>query len=228
MYKRVLGGGYLDGVIIASTPVDDPLIPQLLEDKVPWVLAGRHPDARVNYIDTDNVLGARMAVEHLIRLGHRRIGTVTGPLNMISAQDRLQGYKQALEAYRIPIDDELIVPGDYSEAGGEMATRRLLAASPSAVFAASDSTASGALKAIRDAGLQVPGDVALVGFDDIPLATSLDPALSTIRQPIEQLGSMAADLLLNMIENPPDDSAPAHKMILPVKLIVRASCGALR
>ncbi|HSJ57541.1 MAG TPA: LacI family DNA-binding transcriptional regulator, partial [Anaerolineae bacterium] len=114
MYKRVLGSGYLDGVIVASTPEDDPLIPQLLEDNVPWVLAGRHPDERVNYVDIDNVLGARMAVEHLIRLGHRRIGTVTGPLGMISAQDRLSGYKQAIEAYRIPMDDSLIVPGDFT------------------------------------------------------------------------------------------------------------------
>ncbi|MBN1659880.1 MAG: LacI family DNA-binding transcriptional regulator [Anaerolineae bacterium] len=228
MYQRVLGSGYLDGVIVASTPIDDPLIPQLLEDKVPWVLAGRHPDERVNYVDVDNVLGARMAVEHLIRLGHRRIATISGPLNMISAQDRLQGYRQALEAYRIPVDPALIVEGDYSEDGGEVATKRLLPISPTAIFAASDSMASGALKSIREAGLRAPDDIALVGFDDIALSTSLEPALTTVRQPIEDLGSMAADLLLNMLENPPGDRAPAHKMILPVKLIVRASCGALR
>ncbi|HER33849.1 MAG TPA: LacI family transcriptional regulator [Halothiobacillaceae bacterium] len=227
MYRRVLGSGYLDGVIVASTPVDDPLIPQLLEDNVPWVLAGRHPDERVNYIDVDNALGARMAVEHLIRLGHRRIATVAGPPGMISAQDRLLGYKQALEAYRIPIDDALIIPGDFTEDGGTAATQRILSASPTAVFAATDSTASGVLKGIREAGMQVPQDIALVGFDDIPLATSLDPALTTIRQPIEELGSMAASLLLDILENPPDSGAPAHQMILPVKLIVRASCGAL-
>jgi LacI family transcriptional regulator len=106
-------------------------------------------------------------------------------------------------------------------------TARRAALTPS-VSQSSSSTASGALKAIREAGFQVPGDIALIGFDDIPLAASLDPALTTIRQPIQELGSIAADLLLNMLENPPDDRAPAHKMILPVKLIVRASCGALR
>lgn len=227
MYKRVLGSGYLDGVIVASTPVDEPLIPQLLEDKVPWVLAGRCPDERVNYVDIDNVLGARMAVEHLIRLGHRRIGVVTGPLNMISAQDRLAGYEQALDAYRLPIDQALIAVGDYTEDGGEVGARRLMAASPTAIFASSDSTASGALKAIRNAGLQVPGDVALVGFDDIALASSLEPALTTIRQPIEDLGSTAANCLLDILENPPGGSTPAHRTILPVRLIVRASCGAL-
>jgi DNA-binding LacI/PurR family transcriptional regulator len=88
--------------------------------------------------------------------------------------------------------------------------------------------AFGALKTIRQAGLQVPDDVALVGFDDIPMATTVEPALTTVRQPIERLGSMAADLLLNLVENPPDEQSPAHKLILPTKLVVRDSCGALQ
>jgi LacI family transcriptional regulator len=227
LYRRQVHSGHLDGVIVASTRIDDPLIPTLLDDNVPCILVGRHPDSRAGYVDFDNVAASRMAVEHLIRVGHRRIATVTGPLSMASGQDRLAGYCQALEAHRIPVEEALIVEGDYTEGGGAMGMQRLLSASPTAVFAASDTMALGALKALREANLRVPQDVALVGFDDIPVAAALEPALTTVRQPIERLGSMAAELLLNLLENPPDAQAPAHRIVLPAKLIVRDSCGAL-
>jgi len=226
-YRRVVRSGHLDGVVVASARVDDPLIPRLLKDHVPFVMVGRHPDKRVSYVDIDNVGAARMAVEHLIRSGHRRIATITGPLNMASGEDRLKGYRQALEAHHIPVDDSLIVEGDFSEASGALAARRLLSLSATAIFAANDIMAVGALKVLRDAGLRVPQDVALVGFDDIPLAAALQPALTTMRQPIEQMGAMSADLLLDLIETPPDDGAPAHKVILLAELVVRTSCGVL-
>jgi LacI family transcriptional regulator len=228
IYRRVIGSGHLDGVIVASARMDDPLVPKLLQDGVPFVVVGRHRDERVHCIDLDNVGGTRMAVEHLIRLGHRRIATVTGPLSMASGEDRLAGYCQALEAHRIPVQEALIVEGDFTEGSGAMGMQRLLSASPTAVFAASDAMAIGVLKALREADLRVPEDVALVGFDDIPVAAALEPALTTVRQPIERLGSMAADLLLNLLENPPDTQAPAHRIILPAKLVVRDSCGALQ
>jgi LacI family transcriptional regulator len=201
---------------------------RLLEDRVPSVIVGRHPDERVSYVDADNVAGARMAVEHLIHLGHRRIATITGPLDMNSGEDRLEGYRQALTAHRLPVDEDLIVEGDFTEASSMAAARRLLTRSVTAIFAASDIMAVGALKVIWEAGLQVPHDVALVGFDDIPIASALQPALTTVRQPTEQMGSMAADLLLNLLEDPPGGDAPAYKIILPAKLVVRESCGALR
>ncbi len=227
LYRRLVHSGHLDGVIVASTPKDDPLIPTLLDDGVPFILVGRHSDSRAGYVDFDNVSAARMAVEHLIRLGHRRIATVTGPLSMASGEDRLAGYCQALEAHRIPVQEALIVEGDYTEGSGAMGMQRLLSASPTAVFVASDTMAIGALKALREANLRVPEDIALVGFDDIPVAAALEPALTTVRQPIESLGSLAADLLLNLLENSPDTQAPAHRVILPAKLIVRHSCGAM-
>ena len=226
MYRRVVRSGHLDGVIVASTHMDDPLFPRLLQDGVPFVLAGRHPDERVNYVDVDNVGGARMAVEHLVRLGHTRIATITGPLRMAHGRDRLAGYRQALEAHQLPMDGNLIVEGDYTEASGSIGAQRLLAASPTAIFVASDIMAIGALKALREAGLQVPEDAALVGFDDIPIAAAVEPALTTVRQPIERLGSMAAELLLNLLEHPPDASAPANRIVLPTRLVVRDSCGA--
>jgi LacI family transcriptional regulator len=228
VYRRVVRSCHLDGVVVASAREDDPLIARLGNDRVPFVLVGRHTDDCVSYVDIDNIAAARMAVEHLIRLGHRRIGAITGPLNMTSGTDRLKGYRQALEAHRLPLEDALVVEGDFSEASGSAAAHRLLALSVSAIFAASDSMAVGALKAVREAGLQVPHDVALVGFDDLPLASAVQPPLTTVRQPIERLGSMAADLLLNLLENPPDGQAPAHHIVLPTKLIVRDSCGALQ
>ena len=225
MYRQLVRGGHLDGVIVASARVDEPLIGRLLNDGMPFVLVGRHPDQGVSYVDVDNVAAAQTAVEHLIRLGHQRVATITGPLSTTSGEDRLEGYRRALEAHRLPADESLVVEGDFTEASGAAAARRLLPLSPSAIFAASDVMAVGALKVIREHGLRVPQDVALVGFDDIPMAAALDPALTTVRQPIEQLGSMAAGLLLNRLENPTDGLAPVDRVILPAKLVVRESCG---
>lgn len=228
MYQRIIGSSHLDGVLVASTRMDDPLFSKLLQDELPFVLVGRFPDERVNYVDVDNVAGARMAVEHLIRLGHERIATITGPLNMTAGQDRLEGYQIALEAHHIPVRQELIVEGDFTEDGGKAGSRHLLSAKPTAIFAANDSMAIGALKALREAEYQVPGDVALVGFDDVPIATTVEPALTTVRQPIEDLGSIAADLLLDRIKNQRDEKPPAHRIVLPAKLVIRESCGAMR
>jgi LacI family transcriptional regulator len=208
--------------------MDEPLIARLLEDQLPFVLVGRHSNEQVSYVDVDNVAAAQMAVEHLIRLGHRRIGTVTGRLNMSSGHDRLAGYRQAMVAHRIPIDEDLVIEGDFSEDSGALAAQRLMSASATAIFAASDSMAVGALKTIRHAGLRVPQDIALVGFDDVAMATAVEPALTTVRQPIERLASMAVDVLLDMLENPASAGSPKHKIILPVELIVRDSCGGLR
>jgi LacI family transcriptional regulator len=225
MYQRILRSGYLDGVIVASTSLDDPLIPDLLRDRIPFVSVGQYPNGRVHYVDVDNVTGGRMAVEHLIRLGHQRIATITGRLDMIHGQDRLEGYRQALKAHRIPVEEELIVEGDYTENSGMVAMQRVLPASPSAVFVASDMMAIGALKALRQIGRQVPQDIALVGFDDIPIASVIEPALTTVRQPIERMGSMAVEVLLSVLEDSSGEEAPAQRIVLPTELVVRASCG---
>jgi len=223
--QRVLRSGYLDGVIVASSLLDDSLIPDILRSGIPLVSIGRYPDKQVHYVDSDNVGGARMAVEHLIRLGHRSIATITGRLGMSVGQDRLEGYRQALLAHGIPVKDELIVEGDFTERSGMIAMQRLLPTSPTAVFATNDVMAIGALKALRAVGLKVPQDVALVGFDDMPTAAMVEPALTTVRQPIERMGLMAVELLLTMLGNPTDEKTSAHRIILPTELIIRASCG---
>lgn len=220
-YQRVMRSGYVDGVIVASASLQDPVIPSLLRDGIPFVSVGRHPDEQINYVDVDNVNGARMAVEHLIQLGHRRIGTITGPLDMTSGQDRLQGYRQALAAHNLPIEEELIVEGDFREGGGVTGMQRLLSASPSAVFVASDIMALGALKALREENLRVPQDISLVGFDDIPLASALEPPLTTVRQPVRRMGTLAVEMLLDLIEHP---GAGPRRIVLPTQLVIRKSC----
>jgi len=224
-YQNLLGNGYLDGVIVASAPLDDPLISNLLHDRVPFVSVGRHPNRQVHSVDVDNIGGARMAVEHLIGLGHRRIATITGRLDTTHGQDRLEGYRQALEAHGVPVEEGLIVEGDFTERSGMVGIQRLLPASLSAVFVASDTMAVGALKALRQAGRQVPQEIALVSFDDIAVASAIEPGLTTVRQPIERMGSMAVEVLLSLVESSPEEEAPVHRIVLPTELVVRASCG---
>lgn len=222
LYNRLLRSQYLDGVILASTRLDDPLIERLVNDGVPFVSVGRHPHPQVSYVDVDNVAGARMAVDYLIRQGHTRVATITGPLNMAAGQDRLEGYRQSLAAHHIPLDEGLIVEGDFTENSGLIAMRHLLALEerPSAVFVASDAMAMGALRAIRSAGLQVPDDVAVVGFDDIPQAAYMDPPLTTVRQPIQRMGEMAVRVLADMIAQSVD--IPQRIVLLP-ELVIRST-----
>ena len=212
----------LDGVVVTATRTGDALIPRLLDSQVPLVVQGRHEDPRASYVDTDNATGATAAVSHLLRLGYQRIATVAGPADSTAAQDRTQGYLDALQAWGRQIDDALIVSGDFSQAGGHEAMQRLLPHRPDAVFVASDTTAMGALQAIRGAGLTVPGDIGLVGFDDLPQATMVDPPLTTVRQPVRRMGALAAEMLIDSLENGAE--AP-RRAVLPTELVIRGSCG---
>jgi DNA-binding LacI/PurR family transcriptional regulator len=187
------------------------------------VVGGRPPVAGpVSYVDADNMGGAFAAVEHLARTGRRRIATVTGPPDMPAAQDRLAGYHQALEAAGMPAERSLEESGDFSHDGGVAAMRELLRRRPDldAVFAASDLMAAGALQVLRDAGRRVPGDVAVVGFDDSPFAASTLPPLSSVRQPIEEWGREMTRLLLAEITAP---RYVPRRVILATELVVRAS-----
>jgi LacI family transcriptional regulator len=203
--------------------MDDPLITALKEDGIPFVLVGRSPqDAQVSYVDVENYHGARAAVEHLWRQGRRRIATITGPLDIMSARDRNDGYRDTLTERGGLIDPALSVEGDYSEISGFYAMQQLLAHHPDAVFAANDSMALGALRAINQAHLRVPDHIALVGFDDIPIAAQSSPSLTTVRQPIEQAGAMAVEILIDLVENP---GKSPKRIVLPTELVIRDSCG---
>ncbi|HKZ69106.1 MAG TPA: substrate-binding domain-containing protein, partial [Anaerolineales bacterium] len=196
----------------------------LIEGDVPFILVGRHPtNDRVNYIDVDNRNSSRDIVTHLIRLGRRRVATIAGPKNLIAGADRLQGYYDAFRARNLTVDSDLVVEGDFSESGGYAAMQRLLLRQLDAVFVASDTMAIGALRALREAGKQVPDDIAVVSFDDMPFAARADPPLTTVRQPIIRMGAMAAETLIDIIES--SDTNP-RRILVPTELVMRASCGA--
>ena len=221
--RRIANTSIVDGVIIASTQFDDPLIPHLIANRVPLVVIGRQDQyPEVNFVDIDNEAGAYTATIHLLRRNYQRVAHISGPQNMVSGVDRLVGYRRALRDRGYAYREELVVEGDYSEAGGYAAMRQLLAAQPEAVFVASDPMALGAYRAIREAGLQIPEDIALVGFDDLLPPNSIQPRLTTIRQPVVQTGQEAVNLLMDIIENGP---SPPNRIILDTKLVIRESCG---
>ncbi len=229
--SKITRSSVVDGVIVASALMDDPVVAALLQDETPFVQVGRHPtDERVSYVDVDGYGSAREIVSYLLRLGYRRVATVAGPHNMIAGHDRLLGYQDALRARGLTPDPALITEGDFSEEGGYVAMRTLLAragqnsgtAVPRVVFVASDAMALGALRALREAGLRVPEDIAVAAYDDMPFAARTDPPLTTVRQPINRTGAVAAETLFDLIENP---EMPPRRIILPTELVIRASSG---
>lgn len=220
---RFVRQGHVDGVILMSLHSEDVLPDVLTEVGVPVVLSGRPMDGRaVSFVDADNAGGATTATEYLLARGHRRIATVTGPHDMIAGVDRLTGYRTALEHAGIPVDPALIEEGDFTEAGGLRAMAALLEREPAldAVFVASDPMAVGVLAALRAAGRRVPDDVAVVGFDDAPVAALCDPPLTTIAQPLETMSRFMIELLREQIDAA--DGEPRVE-ICHTELIRRAS-----
>ncbi len=232
-FRRLIRAGHMDGLIVASAMTGDDLVARLLDERFPFVLIGRAPGRTdITTIDADNVRGAGMAVQHLARLGYTRIATITGPLDMVASLDRRDGYLAGLRSVGLEAPPEYIQEGDWTEWSGQraMATLLHLASPPQAVFAASDNMAIGALKTLRAAGLRVPDDIALVGFDDITLASAVDPPLTTVRQPIDRLGYTAASTLIDLLQSnqKQDNRIGAQHIVLPTELVVRASCGQAR
>jgi LacI family transcriptional regulator len=223
MVSRILHNGLVDGIVVASIPMSDPIVNSLVESKMPFVLIGRHPTLDVNYLDVDNMQAARKITLHLIRIGYKRIATITGPLTMVAGYDRYQGYVKALQDSGYSVRPELVVEGNYTEEGGYLGMQRLIKYRPDAVFAASDVMAYGAMRALREANLRIPEDVAVVGYDDIPNSAKSTPSLTTIRQPILQMGSKAVDMLIDIISN---GTKTTQKVTLDTELVVRDSCGA--
>ncbi|MFF7328613.1 LacI family DNA-binding transcriptional regulator [Streptomyces sp. NPDC090306] len=213
----------VDGVLLMAVHCDDTL-PDLLDRlAVPTVLAGRRSEAEpLGHVRADNIGGARDAVGHLLARGRRTIGTITGPLDMDAARDRLDGYRDALRHAGIAVDESLIAYGDFTEEGGRAAMRELLDRRPGldGLFAASDVTASGAVQVLRASGHDVPRDVAVVGFDDSMVARHLDPPLTSVRQPIEEMGRTMARLLLDEIATP---GTGHRQVVLPTELVLRDS-----
>ncbi|HEX2470868.1 MAG TPA: LacI family DNA-binding transcriptional regulator [Candidatus Limnocylindrales bacterium] len=220
---RYLTAGHVDGVILVSLHGNDPLPDQLAKRRIPAVVLGRPPrGVDIDYVDADNRDGGRRATAHLVERGRRRIATITGPRDMVAGVDRLAGYRDALADAGIPVDDGLIATGDFTQAGGEAAMERLLADCPDldAVFCASDLMAVAALGVLQAAGRRVPDEVAVVGYDDSPIATTTRPELTSVRQPIEEMGREMVHLLAGGIEQ--NGRVPRH-IVLATELIARAS-----
>jgi DNA-binding LacI/PurR family transcriptional regulator len=224
-FERFVRGGHVDGVVFVSLHGADPL-PQRLQDAgVPVLLQGRPLDiprgapASVAYVDADNHQGARAATGLLAGAGRRRIGTVTGPLDMAAAVDRYDGFRAELSD--LGLRPAAVAHGDFSVDGGRRAMAALLDAAPDldAVVVANDLMALGALQTLGERGRRVPDDVALVGFDDIPIAAATTPPLTTVRQPMDGMGRAMAEALLEMV----DDHRHRGPLILPTEIVRRAS-----
>jgi len=216
----------VDGLIIAGCDVPQDLIWAVKERGIPLVLVDYHLD-KVDSVFTDNVRGAYEAVTHLIQLGHKKIGFICEWFDDLSFAERFEGYKQALKEHGLPFDENLTAEGlPRVQDSGYLAMKKLLErALPSAVFAANDSAAAYAIQAIKEKGLKVPEDIAVVGFDDGPIAVHTEPPLTTMRVFREKMGVMAARRLLELIEDP---EQPAVQIKLATKLVIRESCGAHR
>ncbi|GHH45677.1 LacI family DNA-binding transcriptional regulator [Streptomyces candidus] len=212
----------VDGVLLVSVHADDPLPGMLEEMGLPTVLAGRRDEREnLSYVDSDNAGGAAAAVRHLLDRGRRRIATIAGPLDMDVGRARLAGWRDAHGEAGVPADEVLVQGGDFTEEGGRRAMRSLLERAPDldAVFAASDLMAVGALAELRRQDRQVPGDVAVVGFEDSVLARHTHPPLTTVRQPVEELGRTMARILTDITRH----GAERQQVTLPTRLVVRES-----
>ncbi len=221
MIDQVTGNSILDGVIVSSMRINDPIVNALIDSDMPFVLIGRHPtDPDIPYVDMDNLAGAKLVITHLLAKDRSKIGTITGNQNMTVSQDRLDGYRRSLEEMDLPVDENLIVEGRFTQEGGYHAMMSLIQHNVDAVFCQSDTMAIGALQAIKDAGLKVPEDIAVVGFDDAPFAPNTDPPLTTVRQPTDQLAEQAVKLLMHLVNGDPYDHTSEYVF---AELIVRKS-----
>jgi LacI family transcriptional regulator len=225
-YTRLVRERHVDGFALSGPRVDDDELWRIEEQRAPVVIMGQLPGSNFPFVDVDNQGGAALATQHLIGLGHQRIALITNAAPVYTASaDRLAGYHRALEEAGLPFAPELVRYGNFTPQSGVAAMDELLQVQPrpTAVFVASDTVALGALQCLRRHGLRIPEDLAVVGFDDIPLVEFIDPPLTTVRLPAFGLGWGAGELLTRMIAG---EEINNPQVILETELIVRESCGA--
>jgi LacI family transcriptional regulator len=233
-YDHIISSGYVDGLVVTTSAVGAAYLDHLIEHEYPFVLLGRHLQRNdLNTVYADNLEAAQRVVAYLVSLGYSRIATITGSAVNATAVDRLDGFLAGIRSLGLTCPPEYIAQGSFTEEGSYEAMQSLLALAdrPQAVFCCNDQAAVAALRAIRDAGLAVPDDIALVGFDDLPLAAAVDPPLTTVHHPVEQMGLLAASLLIDQLEamaaNPQLRPVPQH-IVVGTEIVVRGSCGAGR
>jgi LacI family transcriptional regulator len=226
-YINLLISKQVDGVIFIASGDKQDLVEELISNGIQVIIADRNiPQSVADVVLVNNEQGGYEATRYLVALGHKRIGCISGPSELSPSADRVKGYKRALKEAGVPVRDELIVAGDLRYQGGEIAMQNLLNLPnrPTAVFASNDMMALGAMRAVRQAGLQIPNDISLVGFDDITLAAALSPALTTVSQPVNELAQLTVQRLIDRIQNSEQNYKP-EQYILETKLIVRDSCS---
>lgn len=219
---NILGMGMLDGVIVTADTIDDPLVDGLRASKLAVVLVGhRRADRDASYVDIDHEAAAESITGHLIQSGRTKPIHITGRPNSVSGRDRAIGFRRALRKAGLPTEDS-VAPGDYTFESGYEVARGLVESGRDfdAVFCGNDNTARGLYRAFDEAGLRIPDDVAVAGFDDLDFAAELDPPLTTVRQGVGDIGQEAARTLLSLLKNP--DSGP-RRVLLPTELVVRGS-----
>ena len=223
-FERSVMGRHLDGVVLASHVFGDKLVERLQGSDFPYMLVGRDEHRSANFVDIDNRQAARVATQHLIDHGYRSILHLSGPPDLVTALDRHEGFFDAIRDSGIDPDSVRVECGYFEQVTAYDLTLRIFqqADRPDAIFAADDAMAIGAIQAARELGLDVPGDVAIIGFDDIDMNRMFRPELTTIRQPSDGMGRAAVGLLANLITHP---SATPVQQWLNAELIVRGSCG---
>lgn len=225
---RMLGEKRVDGVILLASLVNDQLIQALVREDHPFVVVGRVPEmSKASAVNNDNIQAAYTAVRHLLQLGHRRIGLLNGPDEYTFCQDRYTGYCFAHREFGFEPDPTLIGNGSLTQADGYNLTQLLLELSspPTAVFAVDDIMALGVYRAAKEHGLVIPDDLAVIGFNDDPLASIVEPSLTTVRIPIYDMGVAAAEMVIQRLQGL--DVYPSQR-ILSSELIIRDSCGSFR
>jgi LacI family transcriptional regulator len=225
-YLNLLVERRVDGVIIAPTTRDKQQLVTLKQLQVPCVLIDRRVDGfKADQVYGDSRTGARLLIDHLIDLGHRRIALINGPRTISSAQDRADGYRDSLEAHGLAVEEDLIFQGNFKQESGRRLTQRAVLCDPrpTAIFAANNFIALGVLQALQETGLRVPEDMALVCIDDLPYLSAIDPFLTVAAQPAYEMGAAAAQLLVERLTT--HRTGKAREVVLPPQLIVRRSCG---
>lgn len=228
IYVKTIANGLIDGLILIVPHNAINYIEAMPSQDFPYVLVDQaNSVVSSTTVDATNWQGAYDATNYLLDLGHPRVAFICGHPELSSAAERLDGYRAALQHRHIAVDESLIVPGDYEAKGGNRAARMLLDLPhpPTAIFAANDLSAIGAMEVIYERGLHVPEDISLVGFDDIPQASLVYPKLTTVRQPLIQIGKLAVRLLLEKIEDP---AREARRVTLATELVIRDSCACYR
>ncbi len=224
-YTDVLTKKQVDGIVFVAAGDHANSLSVLLDRGVPFVLIDRDlPQVNADAVLSDNHQGGHLATRHLLALGHRRIACIAGPSNVTPSADRVTGYRQALTEAALPIEEGLTFQGDFHPESGRAAALKLLGQPnpPTAIFACNDLMAIGVIRAAAELARRIPEDLALVGFDDIELATFTEPPLTTVRQPTTEMGRRAVQLLIDRIGR---RELPSRREIFPTTLIIRSSCG---